>query len=888
MSELALKLIAENKKNKSTYLDLGNCGLAKLPEALAELVWLERLNLGVGWDEWDGKEHQYTTTQNKGEVNVRLCDLALLSKLPQLQMIAASGTSVADITPLANLLKLQNLNFLISPVKDLTALAQLRSLRVFICDSKLISDLSPLAGLSALQSLEINKTQVSDLSALSGLSALQNLGIDATQVSDLSPLSGLSALQSLNFNVTNVSDLSPLSGLSTLQILGLNSTQVSDLSPLSGLSALQILVLNSTRVSDLSPLSGLSALQSLYLDSTQVSDLLPLAGLSALQKLFLHLTQVSDLSPLSGLSALQSLGLDSTQVSDLSPLRGLSALQSLYLNSTQVSDLSPLSGLSALQSLYLNSTQLSDFSPLSGLSALQSLDLSSTQLSDLSPLSGLSGLQRLDLASTQVRDISPLRGMIERGCHVVAKGYGAIRVNDCPLTIPPLEIAAQGNEAILNYFRERDADEIDHLFEAKMLILGDGGAGKTSLLRRLYQPKEPLPLEQESTKGIDIHRHEFPLPNGRTFRLNVWDFGGQEIYHATHQFFLTRRSLYLLLDDTRKDHKSVSDPGFKDWLDLIEMFGDNSPALIFQNEKAGRSKAIGFNGIQARYPLVKACFQGNLEHANSADTLRNAIAEYAAKLPHIGDEVPAKWIKVRAELEQRARQVPHISQQAYFEIYSRHLPFDRTKALHLSRYFHDLGVFLHFQDDPPLTRTVILQNTWATQAVYRVLDDEEIKRRHGHFIRTDCERVWQDSTWADMHPELLALMQRFELCYALPNSTPPNWFAPQLLPANKPAVLIDWSQSGDLVLRYRYEFMPKGITAFEQFKTTGSPQIFTFFKNTPTTTANLVPKDTKSLWKMQKKLATLGHFHTHYQNEHDLNLQFTQQLTLIRKAGKLK
>lgn len=31
-------------------------------------------------------------------------------------------------------------------------------------------------------------------------------------------------------------------------------------------------------------------------------------------------------------------------------------------------------------------------------------------------------------------------------------------------------------------------------------------------------------------------------------------------------------------------------------------------------------------------------------------------------------------------------------------------------ALHLSHYLHDLGVFLHFQDDPTLHKTVILQN----------------------------------------------------------------------------------------------------------------------------------------------------------------------------------
>ena len=30
-------------------------------------------------------------------------------------------------------------------------------------------------------------------------------------------------------------------------------------------------------------------------------------------------------------------------------------------------------------------------------------------------------------------------------------------------------------------------------------------------------------------------------------KLNVWDFGGQEMLRGTHRFFLTERSLYLLL-----------------------------------------------------------------------------------------------------------------------------------------------------------------------------------------------------------------------------------------------------------------------------------------------------------------------------------------------------
>jgi hypothetical protein len=387
-----------------------------------------------------------------------------------------------------------------------------------------------------------------------------------------------------------------------------------------------------------------------------------------------------------------------------------------------------------------------------------------------------------------------------------------IHVNGCPLRIPPSEIVQQGNAAIRNYFAELKTEGIDHLYEAKMLILGAGGAGKTSLLRRLYHPQLALPAESETTKGIDIHRHDFTVNKTQPFRLNVWDFGGQEIYHATHQFFLTKRSLYVLLDDTRTDDKSVSDPGFKYWLDVIDLFGGHSPVLIFQNEKGNRSKVIDLQGIQNQFNNVIACYAGNLERPAAAGALRAAIEHHAAKLPHIGEQLPASWVKVRAEIETSARQTPHISLQQYFDIYSKHLPFDRTKALHLSRYLHDLGVFLHFQgdDNRVLERIVILQNPWATGAVYRILDDEAVKARCGRFTSADCQRLWADAGYIDMHPELLALMQRFELCYALPHADPPSWLAPQLLPAAKPALLQNWDQSDDLVLRYRYTFLPKG------------------------------------------------------------------------------
>jgi len=102
---------------------------------------------------------------------------------------------------------------------------------------------------------------------------------------------------------------------------------------------------------------------------------------------------------------------------------------------------------------------------------------------------------------------------------------------------PPPEVVANGVEAIKAYFRQLEAEGIDYLYEAKMLIVGEGGAGKTSLARKIQNPGYALREEEVSTEGIEILTWTFQMENGKPFKVNIWDFGGQEIYHATHQSF---------------------------------------------------------------------------------------------------------------------------------------------------------------------------------------------------------------------------------------------------------------------------------------------------------------------------------------------------------------
>ncbi|MEM1010217.1 MAG: COR domain-containing protein, partial [Myxococcota bacterium] len=326
---------------------------------------------------------------------------------------------------------------------------------------------------------------------------------------------------------------------------------------------------------------------------------------------------------------------------------------------------------------------------------------------------------------------------------------------------------------------------------------------KTTLARKIHNPNADMPTEDETTEGIVIQPYEFSLSNGKTFRLNIWDFGGQEIYHNTHQFFLTKRSLYALVADTRRN-----DTEFYWWLNTVELLSDNSPVFVLKNQKDDRTPQLDEPALRERFDNLKDFHACNLGTNENLDKLIHYIQFNAEALPHIGDTLPKTWVKVREALEHDTCNT--ISQDTYLQLCTDNGFTRRSDALQLSDYLHDLGVFLHFQDDPVLKHTVILNTQWGTDAVYKILDDKQVQGgQHGCFNKTDdIQRIWQADEYQGLHDELLQLMKNFELCYDLPEAN--HYIAPQLLPKQRPDDL-HWNNQDNLILRYVYKFMPKGI-----------------------------------------------------------------------------
>jgi len=202
-----------------------------------------------------------------------------------------------------------------------------------------------------------------------------------------------------------------------------------------------------------------------------------------------------------------------------------------------------------LQSLYLPGNGLQSITFEEDCPNLRLLDVSNNLLTRLELPFTFSSLQYLYLYKNKLNDLSNLAWFFTR------KGFDFNIEENETLTAPEKSIVKGGKTAILEWFRQVELYKTEKAYEAKILIVGEPGAGKTTLMKLLFDRKTKVPEpEQTSTLGIEVKENrEFDHPEKTlpTIKAHIWDFGGQNIQYMLHQYFLTDDSVYILITDGR-------------------------------------------------------------------------------------------------------------------------------------------------------------------------------------------------------------------------------------------------------------------------------------------------------------------------------------------------
>ncbi len=346
------------------------------------------------------------------------------------------------------------------------------------------------------------------------------------------------------------------------------------------------------------------------------------------------------------------------------------------------------------------------------------------------------------------------------------------------------------------------------LNECKVLVIGQGSVGKTSLVKQLAVGK--FNSEEAKTEGIAITQwqvgNDQPGTENSHSRVNLhlWDFGGQEIMHATHQFFLTKRSLYVLVLDSRLTQEENR---VEYWLKIIQSFGGQSPVLIVGNKTDQHPLDIDRTGLQKKYLNIVGILETSAAAGAGIEELKAAITEQVNMLPHVRDLLPETWFTVKTKLEGLGYKTNFITNEKYLELCNEADVTDESSQRTLIDFLHDLGVVLYFQDDPRLEHLGILNPQWITNGVYKILNSHNLFQNKGVLTISMLDEILNLPEYPHSKRLFIVnMMKKFELCYDI--ETDRIFLVPDLLPKDEPAELIF---NGIPAFEYDYPVLPSSI-----------------------------------------------------------------------------
>lgn len=540
---------------------------------------------------------------------------------------------------------------------------------------------------------------------------------------------------------------------------------------------------------------------------------------------------------------------------------------------------------------------------------LSMLDVSNNLISEVpSNISELTNLSVLNLSGNlRVSDLPPQMGMLQklwnlntRGCSLQeplltmmnnsSKGFktsdvvGYLRSilenskSYAHLKLMVVGIQGVGKTSLLDILRQETGSSASAFLRRKPLgvgvaggVAGSGGgnSGSVDHWAKRMGNKNINPTGcgvSLSTVGIDIgdwtfekklikgQQHQHHHGHGASASSSVhgpvvfrtWDFGGQTEYYATHQYFLSKRSLYLVVWKITDGERGMNK--IHQWLINIQARAPNSPVIIVGThcdvvrdefppsfsdylQQRIREKFINVTDPEkCGLPRVLETVEVSCKSRENMRMLAHLLYDTAFSLRTPGSstrlleqKIPATYLAleeviatITADLKAKVRYIPIpfkranfaniaiyllylqerdpvLSQIQYETLVSHELAAkfngmkfrDKMELNQATRFLHENGLLLHY-DDATLKDLYFLDPQWLCDLLSHVVTIREINpfAKNGVMRLDDLRLVFKSSTSISLSAKsyIVSLLNKFEVALTWDSRT---LLIPSLLPTEQ-------------------------------------------------------------------------------------------------------
>ncbi len=427
----------------------------------------------------------------------------------------------------------------------------------------------------------------------------------------------------------------------------------------------------------------------------------------------------------------------------------------------------------------------------------------------------LRNLEYLNIRCNEIKEIDGRILELKKLKELVADGNETIT--------PPTIIVHSGIDSIRKYFSGIENGYFEDKY-IKVILVGNPNSGKTTIFNQLTGTFSPSEFSG-STHGVQVgsFKHDDLI-------VYLWDFGGQDYYHGTHELFFTEKAIYLIVWEKKTDCHgefsfidrqmyNISETGtlqvfnppiekeihavsfpISHWYQSIKNFTENSPIVLVQNKIDMDSPKTNFPEIsdESIMNLAISCRDNNF-----LNEIKSKILGIAKRFNT--SKIPVSWQKLAEQINIESKTKKAIKFTFVKELYNKielHNMCDLEEALD---YLHTKGIIIWYKNNDILKEYVFLRPAEVCYDIYQIFLSKNVLVKEGEIILSLEEEK-------NLAP-LIEVMKEFKIIFKKKAHT---YIVPQYLPeklSEDAAKLLKMQlKNSELVLLVKYEkFIPSNV-----------------------------------------------------------------------------